>query len=129
VGTALDAVAGLALGIGGAWFAVVGAMALFGGGFWRTLGLMAFLVGLTGVAAGALVVWIAVALWNGAAWARWPTAALALGLVPAAVLFTVWFAQGALLVLALVGPALAICLFLPSARRHVGAATAEVPDA
>lgn len=119
----LDAAVGTGLALGGAWVALAGGLAAEG--FLRGLGLVAIAWGLAGVAAGIFLLWVAMALWKGASWARWPSTVLAVGLAPGAVLLAVWTGQGALLLLVLAGPALATGLFLPGARRHVGTAAAE----
>jgi len=81
-------------------------------------------LGLLLLAVGVALGWTSWSLWRGAAWARWPSLLVATGLVPAAVLLTAWAGQGGILIVVVAGPAVAIGLFLPAARRHVGTAPA-----
>lgn len=126
---ALDAAVGAGLACLGTWWTVAGVLTSLEGGFLGELGLLAVGWGLAVVAGGAFLLWVAVRLWKGAAWAQRLSAVLALGLVPGSIALTVWVGQGALLMLVAAGPALAIGLFLPRARRHVGTAPAEGPAA
>jgi hypothetical protein len=130
VASCLDAVIGVALAFGGAWWILLAASAVLDPHhLWSGILLIGGLWGLGGVAVGGAVACAGVALWKGAAWARWPTALLALGLVPGGILLAVWTGQGGLLVLVPAGPLVALGLFLPAARRYVGTAAAEEPGA
>lgn len=128
VATCADAVVGLAVAVGGIGFVGYAVWALFNPHRWLAgIILMGGLWGLAAFAVGCFLAWVAVELWKGAAWARWPSALLAVALVPGAVLLTVWAGQGGLLILGLAGPIITVGLFLPAARRYVGKEAAESP--